>query len=127
MKYTLLVISLFTSLSCSVKSDFENYCSDLDAADLEMLTVHNEIKKQYADDERFLKRLQDAQVYWIQYTNRHIRSLYPKEKRYYEETYGKTYNQCKCKELTKLTKLRAKELSMWLDGNKGDECPTSIK
>ncbi|MEO1096317.1 MAG: lysozyme inhibitor LprI family protein [Bacteroidota bacterium] len=121
-----LIITVSLGAACTNNS-YESHCAELDAIDLEMLQVHEKIKSKYSGDERFLQRLQDAQVYWIQYKDRHIRALYPLEKKNYKEKYGKTYNQCKCKEAARLTYLRVEELKIWLDGPIDPECPTSIK
>jgi uncharacterized protein YecT (DUF1311 family) len=127
MKKIICVLLVVIGNSCQSTSGFESDCQELDAVDLEMLTIYKSIEKKYKGEERFLKRLQDAQVYWIQYKDRHVRSLYPLEKKYYTDNYSIQYNQCKCKESTKLTKLRAKELKVWLDGPKIEDCPSSIK
>lgn len=126
IKKMIPLVLLFFS-SCQQVSTFETSCSELDAVDLEMLSVHKAIQKSYQDDKRFLKRLQDAQVYWTQYKDRHVRSLYPLEKKYYEDNYEGTYGQCKCMEAARLTRLRIKELKVWLDGPTDQDCPTSIK
>lgn len=126
MKKLLVVFIYLLFVGCKQSVKYDSHCSELDAVDLEMLNIHKEIMERYKSEERFLRRLQDAQVYWIQYKDRHIRSLYPLEKKYYEDEYGRTYNQCKCKEATRLTRLRVKELRIWLNGPSDQECPTSV-
>lgn len=123
-----LLMLLIALSSCGKKSGYENPCKELDAVDLEMLNIHKQIQKEYADDPLFLQKLQDAQVYWIQYKNRHIRSLYPKDSKFYKKNYDKQYNYCKCAEAARLTVLRVKEMKLWLDGkHSGNDCPSSIR
>ena len=126
MKKISFISLLILIYACNSSEEYRTNCQELDAADLEMISVHKEIMTKYKSEERFLKRLQDAQVYWTQYKDRHIRSLYPLDKKYYEVNYGNTYNQCKCKEATRLTQLRVKELRVWHEGSDQGECPTSI-
>lgn len=98
-------------------------CKEFDALDLKMLTLIEEIKAQENQSKQFISRLDNAQVYWIQYRDRHLRAMYPGSYDTYREQYGKeAFNACKCKEMSRMTRLRIEELSQWLKGNPASEC-----
>lgn len=127
--YMLVAASWFLTIGCTNKKEEVNHCSYLDQVDLEMLNTHKAIKVKYSDDPNFLSKLMTAQVAWTQYKDRHVNSLFPKPKRYYENSDNYTeYKQCKCKEWARLTKLRNEELKTWLKkSNNFSNCPSSIK
>ncbi|MEM9338134.1 MAG: lysozyme inhibitor LprI family protein, partial [Bacteroidota bacterium] len=117
--------------SCNVKEKENNGnlspCEAYESLDLEMLNTYEEIRKKYASNENntFRKRLNMSQVYWVQYRDRFIKALFPLDKEEYTDK--QTYVDCKCKELSILTKNRIIELSVWLDGDMNRiDCPTSI-
>ncbi|GAA5041939.1 hypothetical protein GCM10011506_43990 [Marivirga lumbricoides] len=118
---------IIIAFSCNnSKSEYANFCDELDAVDLEMNNKVEEIQKKYANKKAFLKRFNSAQIQWIQYKNRHIRAVFPLKKEMYSEQYGKDYNYCKCEELARLTKLRNNELERWLKPSENKEnCPAS--
>lgn len=125
-----LIFVILSSIVCGgcSESALLTPCTEFDQLDRKMLDIHEEIKVQYASHENFLKKLRDAQVYWLQYRDRHIRALYPQDKKKYKEEYGDTYSQCKCDEMNRLTKLRIIELEIWLNGSDMHRgCPSSIK
>lgn len=122
----LLAISIFTLLGCVEKEEID-YCKNLDKVDREMLNIIGSIENKYNTEKEFLRRFNDAQVFWIQYKDRHVGALYPLKKDLYTNTYGDKYNQCKCKEWARLTQMRIDEINVWLSGPAiYDECPTSI-
>jgi len=107
--------------------EFETACDEMDAVDLEMTKMVNKISNLH--EGIFKKRLEMSQVYWRQYRNRHLRALYPEDwKRVYAKEVGsEVFNQCKCKEITRMTKNRIKELEMFFEGGPYDqqECPNT--
>lgn len=125
--YLVLVVILSTAACTQQNKDFD-HCEELNVVDREMLDIIDQIEEKYKDDQEFLTRFKDAQIYWIQYKDRHVRAMFPYKKKYYKENFGMTYNYCKCKEWIRLTKLRNKELRRWLDGpsKEQEECPNSI-
>ncbi len=126
-KYILVCSFPILFFSCNPKSDV-NPCVEFDALDLAMNNIYRNIRSQHAVEEKFLKRFIDAQVFWIQYRNRHIRALYPGDFDDFRKKYGKpVFNACKCKELSRLTKIRIEELKMWFDPEPENqsECPDS--
>ena len=127
MKQTLILIILLSLMTSCTDSEIKDSCTELDRLDKKMLEVIDSIENKYFDQEAFLNRLRDAQIFWIQYKDRHVRALYPLNKNYYSKTFGVDYNECKCAEWARLTKNRIEELSIWLDGaSRYDECPASI-
>lgn len=125
------LLAAFALASCQPKQiTYENSCAELDAVDLEMLNVLEEIRQKYAHEPEFLSRLKAAQIDWIQYKDSQVHTLYPFKQKYYQDEYGMEYNYCKCAEWARLTNLRTQELRMWLDGPlvDGQEgCPNSVK
>lgn len=122
-----VLISLFLYSSCNGPEDID-HCSEFDAIDLEMLNLINKIQTKHQDNKRFLSNFNMEQVYWIQYRDNHLRAIYPQDwDRKYRKEYGKeVFNPCKCKEMTRFTKERIKELKLWLKGGPGgqNECPS---
>ena len=120
------LIALFAFSCANVES--QDPCSEFDVVDLEMLNLIEEIKTKHADNQKFLSNFNMEQVYWIQYRDHHLKSLYPKDwKRHYRKEYGKeVFNPCKCKEMTRYTKDRIEELNRWLEGGPSDQddCPS---
>lgn len=131
----LLIVSLISAMACSDNQSqeaptFDTQCETFDALDREMLDLHEEIKVKYKDDKLFLKHLQSAQIYWIQYRDRHLHTLFPKGYDAYRKTYErKQVNECKCMELARLTKLRIEDLKLWISRDKPgwDDCPGSME
>jgi len=126
MKKLILGLLIATALvGCHSETD---PCSEFDAIDLEMNNMIEEIRRVHSDKKMFLYWFNLEQVYWIQYRDNHLRTIYPNDwDRHYREEYGKElFNPCKCKEMTRYTKDRIKELKYWFDNPpKGqDECPT---
>lgn len=135
-----LSLGLAAVISCSQPSstdknngldDFsysDDPCTQFDEVDRQMLDMVETIKSKHADDAIFLERFKMEQVFWIQYRDRHLRALYPRDwDRHFRKKFGKeVFNPCKCKELTRFTMNRIKELEHWLEGGvKGqDECPS---
>lgn len=121
---------LFMATSCNNnEKQYDNPCDELDAVDLEMLQKLDRIREDYKKEKSFLKRFNEAQIYWIQYKDRHVRALYPEKKEDYKKNYGMQYNYCKCAEYTMLTKARNAELDRWIKpkSSEKEDCPTSVK
>jgi len=86
--YFTVIITVFLVISCDTKNDktesTTNYwdenvsaCQQLDQVDLKMLNMLKEIKKVYKNDKPFIKALENAQIYWIQYRNRQVKAIFP--------------------------------------------------
>ncbi len=102
-------------------------CKVYESLDLEMLNTYEEIGNKYKENDHntFRKRLNMSQVYWVQYRDRFIKALFPLDKEDYTDQ--QNYSDCKCNELSVLTKSRIRELRAWLDGDVARiDCPTSI-
>jgi len=114
-------------LGCTEKDPYKS-CDNFNSLAAEMENVIDKIKIKYASEDLFLRRFDDAQVYWLQYKERHMKMLYPDGYDVTRKKYGRdTFNPCKCKELERLFTLRVDELETFLSGpRKGqEECPTS--
>lgn len=117
--------------------DQKNYASDIngcvsfDSAEAEMVRVRKAILAKYpqsAQNRKFLKAFNDAQVKFLQYRKAHIDELYPFDDNFYkEEEDWKTYTNCMCNEMVLLTKQRTKLLRIWLDGSRErTDCASSL-
>lgn len=93
----------------SINHDF---CAQLDAIDLKMLNLIKEIEEKYKADKAFIKAFKDAQVYWVQYRNRHVKAIFPLSPRKYAYDVG----ECKCEVYRDLTQDRVKQLQKWVEG-----------
>lgn len=106
-------------------------CAEFDAVDREMLDLISQIRAKHSADKKFLSNFNMEQVYWIQYRDAHLKSIYPKDwDRSYRKEYGKeVFNPCKCQEMTRYTRLRIEELELWLSGGPSgqDDCPSQWK
>lgn len=126
--YLAILVFLLTLVSCSTQESSEDSCTSFDALDLKMLNLIEQIQLKHKDDAKFLHNFNMEQVYWIQYRDTHLKAIYPRDwSRHYRKKYGKElFNPCKCKEMTRYTQERIKELKLWL--NKGpegqDDCPS---
>lgn len=128
MNKTLLICFSFTFLiGCGAKTEIDP-CTRFDSVDLEMLNLIEKIRANHQSDKKFLSNFNMEQVYWINYRDHHLKSLYPKDwSRHYRKEYGKeVFNPCKCKEMIRMTEARIDELKLWLNGGIEDqsECPS---
>ena len=130
MKKIVFGFILISALSCG-KSEHPDPCSEFDAIDREMLDMIKAIRTKYKSNKKFLSNFNMEQVYWINYRDHHLKSVYPEDwSRHYRQEYGKeVFNPCKCKEMTRFTKERIIELELWSSrGPAGqDECPSLWK
>jgi len=131
-KTLLLSVILIVQFGCKNQSNADPYapCTEFDKYDLKMLNLINEIKEKHKEDRLFLTEFRMIQVYWIQYRDRRLRTIYPKNwDQHYRKEIGKDiFNPCKCKELLRLTKNRIEELEMYLKKGPADqaECPSML-
>jgi hypothetical protein len=105
-------------------------CTEFDQLDLKMTSIMDEIREKHANNRLFLKAFEMEHVYWIQYRDRRLRAMYPKDwNRYYRKEFGKeVFNSCKCEEYVRSIKIRIKELEMYLNGGPSDQqdCPSMM-
>lgn len=130
LPWLLVALLLISFASCNTEkaAELKNACKELDNVDLKMLKIIDDIRDRYKTEDTFLKRFENSQIYWIQYKDRHVRALYPGKKEDYKKLYGTEYNNCKCKEWVRLTKLRIEEIERWIKPKaEGDLCPSSIQ
>lgn len=123
---TLLFAISLTACNQQESDPFKS-CDNFNQLASKMEIVIGEIKNKYEGETQFLKRLDNAQVYWLQYKERHMKMLYPEGYDVTRKKYGReVFNPCKCKELERLFDLRVDELKTFLNGpRKGqEECPT---
>lgn len=129
MKKPLIYLLLaFGIWSCNPQTSADP-CAAFDASDLEMLTLIKQLNEKFKSDTKFKYRLDEAQVAWIQYRDRHLRTLYPEGYNAYRKEFGaEVLNPCKCLELDRLTKVRIAELKMWFEGSEQaqSDCPSTI-
>jgi len=123
-----LFLPIIILASCNKTNvKYADSCEEFNAIDLQLLNTIESINEKYKREKLFLQHFKNSQIYWIQYRDRQVRALYPLKKEDYSKQYGESYGLCKCKELTKLSKIRLKELERWLnEPNKTAECPNSI-
>lgn len=125
MKKIIPVLAVCLAFSCSRNS--EDPCTEFDAVDLQMLELIEQIESNHRSNKRLLSNFTMEQVYWTQYRDHHLKSIYPEDwNRHYRAKYGKeVFNPCKCKEMTRFTKARIEELKLWIQkGPTGQsECP----
>jgi len=129
IKGVIFLILLTASLSCTNDSQeikYETPCDELDAVDLEMNETLSAVEEKFKQEKIFLAKLKNAQIKWIQYKDRHVDALFPKKQSFYEKNYKEDYNQCKCREWARLTKLRTEELKSWLKEGSDNDCPSSL-
>ncbi|REE00481.1 lysozyme inhibitor LprI family protein [Marinoscillum furvescens] len=126
---TFLALSFLISLAACQKNpnntESKTSCTHYDQVDKEMLDLINKIEQKYAGEKRFIDRLTEAQVYWVQYRDRQVRALFPRDVKDYKKEHGESYFVCKCDELIRLTNLRIAELNRWMEGS--SDCPNSIR
>ncbi|MEQ8470001.1 MAG: hypothetical protein RIC35_02380 [Marinoscillum sp.] len=122
----LLLIPILTA--CGGNENIPDPCAEFDSVDLEMLNLIKSIKQKYSADKLFVEKLEMSQVYWVQYRDRHIRAIYPKD---WDRVYRKEYNDgvfniCKCQELSRMTHNRVDDLKLFTSGGPKDQqdCPS---
>lgn len=94
--------------------------------DRQMDAIIDKIKVEYADDQLFLKKLDEAQSAWEAYREAFLLSVYPEEDA--RAMYGSVFDACWCFRYTAKTEERIKELQMWLDKvEEGDVCSGSVR
>ncbi|GAB4241388.1 MAG: hypothetical protein Tsb0034_18410 [Ekhidna sp.] len=124
-KYIIALMTLSFSCSSEVTTD---PCSAFDRIDREMLDLISEIETKNANKKEFLKAFKMEQVYWIQYRDRHLRAVYPKDwDRYYRKEFGKdVFNPCKCMEMTRMTRRRIEDLQVFTTNSPDEQknCPS---
>ena len=136
LKMILIATILLTILSCSnSKSDnspydginYQKSCEEFDALAIKQKAILSQIRAKFKDDKKFISQFNEEQISWIQYQNKRLRALYPKDwDRTYRKDFGKsTFNGCKCKELARLSKIRNADLLIYLEGPDAEqeECP----
>ena len=131
--FSLLIIAILALSGCapsSEKYDLSKYreiCEEFDELAIEQKAMLDQIRAKYNADKSFIARFNQEQISWIQYQDKRLRSLYPKDwDTFYRKNYGKsTFNGCKCIELIRLSKIRNSDLKNYLEGPNGNQqdCP----
>jgi uncharacterized protein YecT (DUF1311 family) len=123
----IIVICLISNFGFS-QTQFEMNQSannDFLKADKELNSVYQKIIKEYKSDIKFIKNLKTSQKIWIQFRDAEMKVKFPETEDGY---YGSVFPMCWSMELTELTKVRTKELKIWLTGiAEGDVCSGSVK
>jgi len=97
--------------------------SSYQTADKELNVVYQNILKQYAKKQAFIKKLKTAQRLWVQLRDAELAARYPEK-----GSYGSAGPMCESIYLEKLTRERIKFLQVWLTGiPEGDVCNGSVK
>jgi uncharacterized protein YecT (DUF1311 family) len=95
--------------------------AEYQAVDAELNRVYARIIKEYAGESAFLHKLRAAQRAWIAFRDAHVEALFPAAGK--ERIYGSIYPTCRYQALTTLTRERAKELLVWIEGvDETDAC-----
>ena len=135
LNYKIIIVLVTILSSCSqtnetdsfVDLDYEEICEEFDKYAFEQKSLLDQIRAKYKDDKHFINTFNQEQISWIQYQDKRLRALYPKDwDTYYRKNYGEpTFNGCKCKELIRLSKIRNEDLKIYLEGpSAGQEgCP----
>ncbi len=131
MKISLSIISLVLIIGCNPESKGTyDACTEFDQLDKEMTLLINDIENKFVGNREFIDAFNMEQVYWIQYRDRRLRSMYPKNwDTYYRKNYGKdVFNPCKCQELLRLANNRMDDLKLYVSGGPEDQesCPSMM-
>jgi len=126
---SLTLIAIVIGLTNCKKEEVSlSACSEVDMLEEQRLDIVKKIQEKYAYEPLFKRRFDQERVAWTQYTTRRLRALYPRDwDRVYRKEFGKEeFNDCKCKELVRLKKMRIIELEYYLDGSPDNqnECPS---
>ncbi|MEM7108522.1 MAG: hypothetical protein AAF519_09880 [Bacteroidota bacterium] len=117
-------------LACNSQKEEIDPCTEFDQIDKEMLDLMEEIKTKHRTDAIFLKRFEMERVYWNQYRDRRLRSIYPQDwDTHYRKKFGKeVFNKCKCKELLRMSKNRLIDLKLYVEEGPAEqeECPSML-
>ncbi|MEQ8243895.1 hypothetical protein [Fulvivirga sp.] len=126
LRYTIIALFLTILVSCSQKNetdsyaglDYEEICEEFDKYAFEQKALLDQIRAKYKGDKHFINSFNQEQISWIQYQDKRLRALYPKDwDTYYRKNYGEpAFNGCKCKELIRLSKIRNEDLKIYLEG-----------
>ena len=129
-KELLMAIGVFAAFSCNQQKEPYADCTNFDELDRQISYIIDQVEGEYAKDDEFLAAFNMEQVYWIQYRDRRLRAMYPKNwDRHYRKIYGReVFNNCKCLELSRLARTRIKDLKMYLEGIPNDQkgCPNIL-
>ncbi len=135
LRYKVIVAVLVVLSSCSQNSktnpyanlDYKQICEEFDKYAFEQKALLDQIRAKYKGDKHFINSFNQEQISWIQYQDKRLRALYPKDwDTYYRKNYGEpTFNGCKCKELIRLSKIRNEDLKIYLEGPDigQEDCP----
>ena len=124
----LLVCSLFSISSFGQSQGQLNQQADAAyrKADQELNRTYQQILKEYRTKTAFLQSLKTAQKLWIQFRDAEMKARYPAANTQFE--YGSFFPVCYFNGLEELTKVRTKQLRLWLTGiPEGDMCNGSVK
>jgi uncharacterized protein YecT (DUF1311 family) len=95
-------------------------------ADQELNRTYQQILKEYRTQTVFLQSLKAAQQRWIQFCDAEMKARYPAANSQLE--YGSFFPVCYSNGMEELTKIRTKQLRLWLTGiPEGDMCNGSVK
>ena len=131
MKNILLTLIILILNSCRFEKNNEvDVCATFDEIDAKIVALMDEIQIKHKGDRPFIDAFNMEQVYWIQYRDRRLRTIYPKKwDQHYRKNNGKeVFNPCKCRELLRLSERRIEDLQMYLIGGPTDQqdCPSKL-
>jgi uncharacterized protein YecT (DUF1311 family) len=129
--YFVMVIFLIlysNKLPAQTQSEMNNEANqDYRKTDNELNSVYKNINEIYKEDTLFIRKLKIAQKAWIVFRDAHMNSLYPMAENSPQE-YGSIFPMCFSSEFEKITKVRIKELKVWLVGYDDlESCAGSVK
>jgi uncharacterized protein YecT (DUF1311 family) len=127
MKAVLIVVMFFAfGLTTNVKTQSitdEDFCASNKKLDAQLNKLYQQVLVDYRKDKLFILKLREAQRAWIEFSNKHLDSLYPRP-----GTYGSVNRTCQCQVMNGLIESRIQQLKQWVDGfEEGEVCAGSVK
>lgn len=127
MKAFLIVVMLLAfGLTTNVKTQpttEEVFCASNKKLDAQLNKVYQQILVEYRKDKLLILKLREAQRAWIEFSGKHLDSIYPRH-----GTYGSVNRTCQCQVMNGLIESRIEQLKQWVDGfEEGEVCAGSVK
>lgn len=120
----LIIISATVFAQTQTEMNIDSYNQYL-KTDKELNLIYKQVLKKYSSDTLFIKKLKISQNYWIKFRDAEIEARFPEEDK--QLNYGTVYPMCVNVFAEEKTKIRIKELKVWLYGeDDGNVCSGSV-
>ena len=120
----LIIISATVFAQTQTEMNIDSYNQYL-KTDKELNLIYKQVLKKYSSDTLFIKKLKISQNYWIKFRDAEIEARFPEEDK--QLNYGTVYPMCVNAFAEEKTKIRIKELKVWLYGeDDGNVCSGSV-